>query len=57
MASTLTTDGLHDGTVTEVSKRKLFIEYVMLNGVNDHFEHAHQLADLLQGYRSFVNLM
>src|SRR6185437_1045276 len=28
-------------------RRKVFVEYVMLDGVNDSPEHAHELADLL----------
>jgi len=38
-------------------RRKVFVEYVMLDGVNDHPEHAHELARLLdpRGYK--VNLI
>jgi 23S rRNA (adenine2503-C2)-methyltransferase len=38
-------------------RRKVFVEYVMLDGVNDHPEHARQLAELLdpRGYK--VNLI
>ena len=38
-------------------RRKVFVEYVMLDGVNDHPEHARELADLLdpRGYK--VNLI
>jgi 23S rRNA (adenine2503-C2)-methyltransferase len=38
-------------------RRKVFVEYVMLDGVNDHPEHAHELAALLdpRGYK--VNLI
>ena len=39
-------------------KRKVFIEYVMLDGVNDRYEQAVQLADLLQPHAAFkVNLI
>ena len=39
-------------------KRKVFIEYVMLDGVNDRYEQAVQLADLLQPHGAFkVNLI
>jgi 23S rRNA (adenine2503-C2)-methyltransferase len=39
-------------------KRKVFIEYVMLNGVNDRYEQAVQLADVLQPTSAFkVNLI
>src|SRR3954465_5243620 len=38
-------------------RRKVFIEYVMLDGVNDRYEQALQLADLLQPHGVFkVNL-
>ncbi len=38
-------------------RRKVFVEYVMLDGVNDHPEHARELAQLLdpRGYK--VNLI
>jgi 23S rRNA (adenine2503-C2)-methyltransferase len=38
-------------------RRKVFVEYVMLDGVNDHPEHARELAKLLdpRGYK--VNLI
>jgi 23S rRNA (adenine2503-C2)-methyltransferase len=39
-------------------KRKVFIEYVMLDGVNDRYQQAVQLADLLQPHSAFkVNLI
>jgi 23S rRNA (adenine2503-C2)-methyltransferase len=39
-------------------KRKVFIEYVMLDGVNDRYAQAVQLADLLQPHNAFkVNLI
>src|SRR6476646_9291043 len=36
-----------------VRKRKVFIEYVMLGGVNDRYEQAVQLADLLMPHNTF----
>src|SRR4051812_12756930 len=42
----------------EIRKRKVFIEYVMLEGVNDRYEQAVQLAELLQPTNAFkVNLI
>jgi 23S rRNA (adenine2503-C2)-methyltransferase len=42
----------------DTRKRKVFIEYVMLDGVNDRYEQAVQLADLLQPANAFkVNLI
>jgi 23S rRNA (adenine2503-C2)-methyltransferase len=39
-------------------KRKVFIEYVMLDGVNDRYQQAVQLAELLQPHNAFkVNLI
>src|SRR3954468_4247225 len=39
-------------------KRKVFIKYVMLDGVNDHYAQAVQLAELLQPHNAFkVNLI
>jgi 23S rRNA (adenine2503-C2)-methyltransferase len=39
-------------------RRKVFIEYVMLDGVNDRYEQAIQLADVLQPHNAFkVNLI
>jgi 23S rRNA (adenine2503-C2)-methyltransferase len=37
--------------------RSITFEYVMLDGVNDKPEHAHQLARLLQGHPAKVNLI
>jgi len=39
------------------ARRKITFEYVMLAGVNDSDEHAHQLARLLKGVPSKVNLI
>jgi 23S rRNA (adenine2503-C2)-methyltransferase len=42
----------------EARKRKVYVEYVMLDGVNDRYEQAVQLADLLQPRNAFkVNLI
>jgi 23S rRNA (adenine2503-C2)-methyltransferase len=42
----------------DVRKRKVFIEYVMLDGINDRYQQAMQLADLLQPANVFkVNLI
>lgn len=38
-------------------KRKLTIEYTLLEGVNDELEHAQQLADLLQSIPCKINLI
>lgn len=40
-----------------VNDRHIMFEYVMLNGVNDSPDDAHQLVQLLQGIRSKVNLI
>lgn len=37
--------------------RRVTFEYVMLDGVNDHMEHAAQLATLARQCRAFVNLI
>lgn len=41
----------------EVRRRKIFVEYVMLGGVNDRYEQALQLAELLDGRIYKVNLI
>ena len=42
----------------ELRRRKVYVEYVMLGGVNDRVEQAQQLADLLQPRGAFkVNLI
>jgi 23S rRNA (adenine2503-C2)-methyltransferase len=38
-------------------RRKVFVEYVMLDGVNDHPEHARELAALLDSRSYKVNLI
>jgi 23S rRNA (adenine2503-C2)-methyltransferase len=37
--------------------RRLTIEYILLAGINDQSEHAHQLGKLLQGLKCNVNLI
>jgi len=39
------------------ANEKVTIEYVMLNGVNDSMEQAHQLAKVLRGTPSKINLI
>jgi 23S rRNA (adenine2503-C2)-methyltransferase len=39
------------------TNRKVFFEYVMLEGVNDAPEHARELADLMRGKLYHVNLI
>jgi len=41
----------------ERRRRKVFVEYVMLDGVNDHPEHARELAGLLDPRAYKVNLI
>lgn len=38
-------------------RRRITIEYVMLEGINDHIEHAKQLIKILQGIPVKVNLI
>ena len=38
-------------------KRTVTIEYTLLHGVNDHPEHAAELASLLQGFPCKINLI
>ncbi|GFP88637.1 dual-specificity RNA methyltransferase rlmn 1 [Phtheirospermum japonicum] len=39
------------------SQQKIFIEYIMLDGVNDEEQHAHLLGKLLETFQSVVNLI
>lgn len=39
------------------SQQKIFIEYIMLDGVNDEEQHAHQLGKLLETLEVVVNLI
>lgn len=41
----------------EITGRRITYEYVLLGGVNDQQQHAHQLADLLAGRNAHVNLI
>jgi 23S rRNA (adenine2503-C2)-methyltransferase len=42
----------------EARRRQVFVEYLMLDGVNDRYEQAMQLADVLQPCKAFkVNLI
>ena len=41
----------------ENKKRTITMEYVMLKGVNDKSEHAHQLAELLRDVPAKINLI
>jgi 23S rRNA (adenine2503-C2)-methyltransferase len=41
----------------ELRRRKVFVEYVMLDGVNDSLEHARELVDLLDRTIFKVNLI
>lgn len=48
-------DALH--SYQQNSQQKIFIEYIMLDGVNDEEEHAHQLGKLLETLEVVVNLI
>ena len=37
--------------------RRVSFEYLMLNGINDKFEHADELSNLLRGFQCHVNLI
>lgn len=39
------------------SQQKILIEYIMLDGVNDQEQHAHQLGELLGTFKVVVNLI
>ncbi|KAI7730395.1 hypothetical protein M8C21_025340 [Ambrosia artemisiifolia] len=39
------------------SGQKIFIEYIMLDGVNDEEQHAHQLGKLLDTFEVVINLI
>ncbi|KAL3843849.1 hypothetical protein ACJIZ3_001252 [Penstemon smallii] len=39
------------------SQQKIFIEYIMLDGVNDEEQHVHQLGKLLETFQVVVNLI
>ena len=42
---------------SKFTKRDITYEYVLLDGINDTEEHAKELADLLKGEQSIVNLI
>ncbi|XP_010942797.1 uncharacterized protein [Elaeis guineensis] len=44
-------------TYQKNSQHKIFIEYIMLDGVNDQEQHAHQLGSLLEMLKVVVNLI
>ena len=37
--------------------RRLSFEYILLGGLNDHPEHADELADRVGGFQSHINLI
>lgn len=39
------------------SQQKILIEYIMLDGVNDEEQHAHQLGKLMEAFQVVVNLI
>ncbi|SHE60775.1 23S rRNA (adenine2503-C2)-methyltransferase [Seinonella peptonophila] len=41
----------------EQTSRRLTFEYALINEKNDHQEHAHELGQLLQGFKCLVNLI
>ncbi|XAR52924.1 23S rRNA (adenine(2503)-C(2))-methyltransferase [Bertholletia excelsa] len=41
----------------KASQQKIFIEYIMLDGINDEEQHAHQLGKLLETFAVVVNLI
>ena len=41
----------------EMTGRRLSFEYILLGGLNDHSEHADELADRVGGFQSHVNLI
>jgi 23S rRNA (adenine2503-C2)-methyltransferase len=41
----------------EKTKRDITYEYILIAGINDHPDHAHELAHLLHGKQCTVNLI
>ncbi|WP_017325871.1 23S rRNA (adenine(2503)-C(2))-methyltransferase RlmN [Synechococcus sp. PCC 7336] len=41
----------------DITGRRVSFEYILLGGVNDAIQHAEQLADLVGGFQSHVNLL
>ncbi len=44
-------------TYLELTGRRVSFEYILLGGLNDKDIHAEQLADLMRGFQSHVNLI
>jgi len=44
-------------TFVRETGRRVSFEYLMLSGVNDKLEHAHELTNLLKGFQCHVNLI
>jgi len=42
---------------SEVTKRDVTYEYILIEGINDHPDHAHELALMLRGRQCTVNLI
>lgn len=42
---------------TDVTNKRIFYEYIMINGVNDHLKLAHELGILLKGRLAHVNFI
>jgi len=40
-----------------ITGRRVSFEYILLSGLNDQPEHAEQLADLVKGFQSHINLI
>ena len=41
----------------DITGRRVSFEYILLGDVNDNNEHAEELADLVGGFQSHVNLL
>ena len=41
----------------KIKERTFFIQYTLINGVNDSLDHAHKLADILKNIPSKINLI
>ncbi len=42
---------------TDTTNKRIFYEYIMINGVNDHIKLAHELGKLLEGRLAHVNFI
>jgi len=42
---------------TDATNKRIFYEYIMINGVNDHLKLADQLGKLLEGRLAHVNFI